>query len=134
MTAPRIARQLVASGCATAADAVVLAALCAVIGVAPGLAGIAASLVGGAVNFALGRGWVFAARDRAWWRQAARYAMVVVVGGAIATGVVIAVLTAWGAPLIVAKSAAVVVVLVGWTYPMSARVVFAPVRDLPARA
>jgi putative flippase GtrA len=71
---------------------------------------------------------VFRARDRAWWRQAARYALIVVGGGAVVSGLVVAALVAAHLPLALAKAAAVVIVLCAWTYPMSARVVFAPTR------
>jgi putative flippase GtrA len=123
---PRLLRLLVASGLATLADAAVLLALCWQLGAPPGPAAVAGALVGGAVNFAIGRAWVFGARDRAWWRQAARYAVVVVGGGAVVSGLAVAALVAAGLLLPVAKAIAVVVVLIAWTYPMSARVVFAP--------
>jgi putative flippase GtrA len=122
---PRLLRLLIASGVATTADSAVLFVLCWQLGVAPGLAAVAGCLVGGAVNFAIGRAWVFRARDRAWWLQAARYAVIVVGGGAVVSGLAVASLVAAGLPLPLAKAAAVVIVLLAWTYPMSARVVFA---------
>jgi putative flippase GtrA len=125
---PRLLRLLIASCVATTADSAVLFVLCWQLGVAPGLAAAAGCLVGGAVNFAIGRAWVFRARDRAWWRQAARYALIVVGGGAVVSGLVVAALVAAHLPLALAKAAAVVIVLCAWTYPMSARVVFAPTR------
>ena len=121
---PRLLRLAIASGVATTADSAVLFALCWQLGVAPGPAAAAGCLVGGAVNFAIGRAWVF--RERAWWRQAARYALIVVGGGAVVSGLVVAALVAAHLPLPLAKAAAVVIVLLAWTYPMSARVVFAP--------
>jgi putative flippase GtrA len=132
MRLPRLLRLAIASGVATAADSAVLLVLCWQLGVAPGLAAAAGSLVGGAVNFALGRSWVFRARDRSWWRQAAHYAVVVVGGGAVVSGLAVAALTAARVPLALAKAIAVGVVLVAWTYPMSARVVFAGARGVTA--
>jgi putative flippase GtrA len=131
---PRVVRLLIASGVATAADTAVLFALCWQLGVGPGPAAVAGCLVGGAVNFAIGRSWVFAARDRAWWRQAARYAVIVVGGGAAVSGLAVAALVAARLPLPLAKALAVGIVLLAWTYPMSARVVFAPGRPAPAPA
>ncbi|HEX7836015.1 MAG TPA: GtrA family protein [Kofleriaceae bacterium] len=129
---PVVLRLLIASGVATTADAAVLFVLCWQFGVAPGVAAVAGCLVGGAVNFAIGRTWVFCARDRAWWLQAARYALVVVGGGAVVSGIAVAALVAAHLPLPLAKAAAVVIVLLAWTYPMSARVVFArPQPDEP---
>lgn len=125
---PRLLRLLIASCVATTADSAVLFVLCWRLGAAPGLAATAGALVGGAVNFAIGRAWVFRARDRAWWRQAARYALIVVGGGAVVSGLAVAALVAVHLPLPLAKAAAVVIVLLAWTYPMSARVVFAPSR------
>lgn len=122
----RLVRLAVASGLATTTDTAVLVALTVIAGLAPGLAAIAGCLAGGAVNFALSRRWVFAARGRAWWPQAVRYAVIVVGGGAAVSGVVVAVLCAGGAPLLVAKAAAIAVTLAAWTYPWSSRVVFAP--------
>jgi putative flippase GtrA len=118
-------RLMISSGIATAADSAVLLVLCWQLGLPPGPAAVCGCLVGGAVNFAIGRSWVFRARDRAWWRQAARYAVIVVGGGAVVSGLAVAALVAAGLPLPVAKAAAVVIVLLAWTYPMSARVVFA---------
>lgn len=122
---PRWCRLLIASGLATAADSAVLLALCWQLGVAPGRAAAAGCLVGGAINFTIGRRWVFRAQARAWWRQAARYAVVVVGGGAVVSGVAVAALVAAHLPLPLAKALAVVIVLFAWTYPMSSRVVFA---------
>jgi putative flippase GtrA len=129
---PRWCRLLIASGVATAADAAVLLALCWQLGVAPGRAAAVGCLVGGAVNFAIGRTWVFQARGRAWWRQAARYAVVVVGGGAVVSGVAVAALAAAQLPLPLAKAIAVVIVLFAWTYPMASRVVFAAAGPAPA--
>jgi len=125
---PRLLRLLIASCVATAADSAVLFVLCWQLGVAPALATVAGCLVGGAVNFAIGRAWVFRARDRAWWRQAARYATIVIGGGAVISGLVVEALVAAHLPIPLAKAAAVVIVLLAWTYPMSARAVFAPAR------
>jgi putative flippase GtrA len=71
----------------------------------------AGGLVGGAVHFAIGRVWVFRSRDRAWWLQAARYAVVVIGGGAAVSGIAVAALVAAQLPLAVAKAIAVVIVL-----------------------
>ncbi|MBK9034702.1 MAG: GtrA family protein [Myxococcales bacterium] len=118
-------RQLVASGVATCVDTAVLLALVHGAGLVAGVAAALGCLVGGAVNFAITRAWVFAARDRAWVGQALRYGVIVVGGGAVVSGLAVAALGAAGLPLLVGKAIAVVVTMLAWTYPLSARVVFA---------
>jgi putative flippase GtrA len=122
---PRVLRVLVASGAATAADTAVLLLLCWGVGLSAGLAAGAGSVAGGAVNFAINRTFIFGGGAGDWWTQALRYGVIVVLGGAVISGVAVAALVATGLPLLVAKAAAVVLTLVVWTYPMSARVVFA---------
>lgn len=118
----RLFRQLVASGTSTIADTATLLVL---VHVLP--AGIAAAIgcfVGGAINFTISRAFVFRSAGT-WWRQAARYAVIVVGGGAVVSGLAVAALVAAHLPLLVAKAIAIVTTLLAWTYPMSARVVFA---------
>jgi putative flippase GtrA len=120
----RGARLFTASVVATLVDAAVLLGLAHHGGVAARPAAIAGCLAGGAVNFALSRGWVFGARRRALLPQALRYAVLVVVGGALWSGLAIGLVADAGAPLLVAKAIAVPLVMIGWTYPVSARLVF----------
>jgi putative flippase GtrA len=122
---PRPVRMLFASAAATLADTVVLVTLCRFVGLGAGLAAAVGALVGGAVNFVINRTLVFDANGSPWKRQAAHYAVIVVGGGAAVSGVAVAALVAIGLPILVAKAIAVIVVLATWTYPMSARVVFA---------
>jgi len=124
--ASRLVRLVVASGTATAVDTAVLFGLCRVGGLGPGLAAFVGCVAGGAVNFAINRRWVFSGGARSWLVQAASYGLVVVGGGAVVTGVAVAAGVGLGLPLGVAKAGATVLALVTWTYPMSARVVFAP--------
>lgn len=121
----RLVRLATSSGVATLADTIVLVVLCRVLGWSPGFAAIAGCLVGGAVNFAIARSWVFGARTGPVLRQAVAYASLVVIGGAILSGVIVGVLAGSGAPLLVAKGGALVIVLAGWNYPISSRLVFA---------
>lgn len=122
----RMARLVFASGVATAIDTAVLVLLVAIAGVSPGPAAVVGCLAGGAVNFAVSRRWVFGAQARRWWPQALRYGVIVVGGGAIVSGLAVAALAVAGAPLLLAKAIAVGTTMLAWTYPMSARVVFAP--------
>lgn len=125
----RLARLATASGVATAVDTAVLLLLVAGAGLAPGPAAVVGCLAGGAVNFAVSRRWVFRAHARRWWPQALRYGVIVVGGGALVSGLAVAALTAVGAPLLLAKAVAIVTTMTAWTYPMAARVVFAPQVD-----
>ncbi|MEZ4398702.1 MAG: GtrA family protein [Kofleriaceae bacterium] len=122
---PRVVRQLAVGGLATVVDTVVLVATLWAWALSPGVAAVLGCLAGGVVNFGVTRAWVFAAADRAWVPQAARYAVVVVGGGALVSGAAVAALCAAGLPVLAAKAVAVVVTMLAWTYPMSARVVFA---------
>lgn len=126
---PRPLRVLIAGGAATACDTIVLMITCWGLGVPPGFAAIAGCLTGGAVNFAINRRWIFAATGASWLPQLARYGVIVVGGGALVSGAVVAALAAAGVPLLVAKASAVMIALVTWTYPMSARVVFGASRQ-----
>ena len=120
----RMVRVAVAGGGATAIDTLVLLALYRLAGVAAGSAAVCGCLVGGAVNFVVNRRWVFRAAAAALWKQAVLYAIVIVGGSALVTGTIVAGLHRLGMSLVIAKLAAIGIVLVGWTYPMSARVVF----------
>jgi putative flippase GtrA len=120
----RLVRVVIAGGGATAIDTIVLAALYYGVDVAPGSAAVLGCLAGGAVNFVLNRRWVFGATDGAWLRQAALYAGIIVGGGAVISGLTVAALHVASLPLLLAKVGAIGIVLVAWTYPMSARVVF----------
>ena len=121
MRIPTLARQVTASTIATSVDLMMLFALVRVVGLPPAIAAIAAALGGGATNFAIGRCWVFEARGPV-IDQAVRYAVLVVGGGAIVSGAVVGGLAALGLPLVVAKVLAVGLVMLGWTYPVSARI------------
>jgi putative flippase GtrA len=123
---PRPVRVLFASSAATLADTAVLLALCRFVGLGAGAAAAIGSIVGGALNFTINRVLVFGARNAPWSRQAVHYAVIVVGGGAAVSGAAVAALVAMGLPILAAKAVAVIVVLATWTYPMSARVVFAP--------
>lgn len=127
---PRLIRVGVASGAATGVDTALLLGLCWLGGIGPGPAAFVASLAGGAVNFTINRRWVFGRRGGPWLAQALAYGLVVVLGGAGLGAVAVAAGVAVGLPLLIAKAAAVVAVLLGWTYPMSARVFGR--RSLPA--
>ena len=121
----RIARLATSSGVSSLSDAIVLVVLCRGLDWTPGLAAIAGCLVGGAINFALNRSWVFEAQRGAVLRQAIAYASLVVCGGAILSGLIVGALAGAGIPLLIAKGSALVLVLAGWNYPISARLVFA---------
>lgn len=126
VTVARFARLLAASSAATLADVATLLAVVTLCGLAPGPASVVGCLVGGGVNFAINRAWVFRGRRGPWLLQAMRYGVIVVGGGAVVSGLAVAALTSVGLPLLIAKAGAVVTALVAWTYPMSARVVFVP--------
>jgi putative flippase GtrA len=127
-------RVVTVGGIATATDTVVLAVLYYGYALSAAKAAVVGSLVGGAVNFLLNRSWVFGATAGTWWRQAVLYATIVVGGGAVLGGGVVAGLHAFGIPVLLAKCAAIGLVLVTWTYPMSARVVFRDAARRPRAA
>jgi putative flippase GtrA len=116
-----------ASVLATVFDVATLLVLVQLARVEAGIAAAIGCLVGGSVNFLLSRRWVFAARkQRAAGKQLALYGLLVVAGSAVLAGTLVHVATATlGAPLVVAKGAAAALVFVLWSYPISARVVFA---------
>ncbi len=120
----RLLRVVAAGGLATAIDSFVLATLYYVYALNAGTAALCGSLAGGALNFVLNRKWVFRATAGAFWRQAILYATIVVGGGAVISAGVVAGLHGVGIPVMLAKLGAIGIVLVAWTYPMSARVVF----------
>lgn len=76
----------------------------------------------------LNRKFVFGATQDRWWRRALLYATIVVDGGAVVSAIAVATMHALGIPVMLAKLGAIGIVLITWTYPMSARVVFR-VRD-----
>jgi putative flippase GtrA len=129
---PRPLRMICSGGAATTVDTAVLVLLCWGAGLPAGLAAALGCLAGGVTNFAITRRAIFGARGRGWLEQAARYALLVVGGGAAVSAFAVAGLVALGLPLLVAKAGAVVIALGVWTYPMSARVVFAPTIQTPS--
>lgn len=117
-------RAAFASAAATAVDVATLLLLVRVAHVTAGVAAALGCLAGGAMNFALGRRWVFAARGRV-GRQLALYGVLVVVGGALLAGTLVHLATAeLGAPVVAARAGVAAVVFALWTYPVSERVVF----------
>ena len=111
---------------ATLLDVTTLLLLVRVAHLTAGVAAAIGCLLGGVVNFALARRWVFAARGGSPTRQLALYGVLVVAGSAVLCGGLVGFATATlGAPVVVAKGAAAALVFLGWTYPISARVVFA---------
>lgn len=131
---PRLLRVLASGGAATAVDTVVLIVLCGLAGVPAGAAAVAGCLAGGGVNFTIKRRWIFAAAGHRWPAQLLRYGVVVVGGGAVVSGAAVAGLVASGLPVLAAKAITVGLVLVTWTYPLSARLIFAPVAPPPRAA
>ena len=119
MQLSRLVRQLTSSAIATTIDLVLLLALVQV--VPPAIAAAVAAIGGGCANFAIGRIWVFEARGSV-VGQAVGYAVLVVGGGALVSGAIVGGLAAAGIPLVVAKVLAVGVVMLAWTYPVSARI------------
>jgi putative flippase GtrA len=122
---PRLVRLVAASTIATLIDATVLVLCAHRMGLAAGLAGALGAGAGGVVNFAINRIWVFDAGRGPVLAQAAAYAAIVVGGGALLTAAIVGAAVAGGAPLLVAKGGAVAAVMLLWTYPVSARMVFA---------
>jgi putative flippase GtrA len=117
------------SSAASVVDLATLFTLLHLLHLWPGAAGALGCMAGGAVNFALNRRWVFGDLQRqhgAHWRgQLLRYALLVVLGGALGSGLVIQLTVAGlGLPVIVAKAIAAALVLACWNYPVSARLVF----------
>ena len=121
----RVARMLTTSTLATAVDLAVLFVCLGLLALRPGPAAAAGCLAGGLVSFWLCRQYVFAARGNA-LRQGLAYGTLVVLGGALWSGAIVHVATGQlGAPVLLAKATAALVVMVGWNWPVSAKVVFA---------
>jgi len=121
----RLARMAASSTAASAVDLVTLFAVLQLLPLWPGAAGAVGCVAGGAVNFALCRGWVFRDRGEGWLGQILRYALLVVLAGALLAGVVIQLATAViGLPVLLAKGISAALVLVCWNYPISNRLVF----------
>lgn len=117
----RLSRQLTASVIATALDLMLLMTLCYAAGVPPSIAAGTGAVAGGVVNFAIGRAWVFESRGPV-VMQALGYAGLVLAGGALLNAAIVGGVVATGVPLLIAKAFAVAAVMIGWTYPASARI------------
>ncbi len=121
----RVARMLTTSTLSTAVDLAVLFLCVGLLALRPGLATTIGCLAGGLVSFWLCRQYVFGARGNA-LRQGVAYGTLVVLGGALWSGAIVHLATGHlGAPVLVAKGTAALVVMIGWNWPVSARVVFA---------
>jgi putative flippase GtrA len=118
---------IASSTAASALDVTVLIALCHLGHLAAGAAAALGALAGGALNFALTRRWVFRGGGTGrWWRQAAAYGVLVVLCGALLSGLIVQLwMTRLGGPVLLAKLGAAALVLLGWNYPIASRVVFA---------
>ena len=117
---------MASSAAASALDVTVLVALVHLGHLAAGPAAALGALVGGALNFALTRRFVFRGASGCVWRQAAAYGLLIVVGGALLSGLIVQLwMTRLGGPILIAKLAAAGLVLIGWNYPIASRVVFA---------
>jgi putative flippase GtrA len=114
-------RQVTSSAIATTLDLLLLIALVHVADLPPAIAATLGAIGGGCANFAIGRIWVFEARGSV-VGQAVGYAVLVVGGGALINGAIVGGLASVGAPLVVAKVLAVGLVMIAWTYPVSARI------------
>ena len=119
-------RIVIASTAATLADAVTLLSLVRGAHLGAGAAAVLGCLAGGAVNFTLTRRWVFGVEDaRSAVRQVVLYGVFVVLGGAVLVGgLVHLAVQRSGAPLLLARALAAVVVLAAWNYPLSSLLIF----------
>ena len=118
---------VIASTAATAADFLTLLFLVRAVHLGAGVAAVLGCLVGGALNFTLARQWVFDGAGEAgpMWRQIVAYGACVVLGGAVLVGgLVHLAVQRSGAPLLLARALAAVVVLAAWTYPLSSLLIF----------
>jgi putative flippase GtrA len=130
----RTKRMLTASTVATAVDVAVLFALVTGFTLRPGPAAICGCLAGGIVSFLMCRNYVFERPRGSWLGQLVAYITLVVVGGALLSGGIVQLATSsFGAPVLVAKAIAAAIVMLGWNWPVSARVFFPEQRNLPAR-
>lgn len=120
----RTSRVLVASGAATLADVATLLALHGE-RLPAALAAAMGCLCGGLVNYLLTRRLVFRVRRVSAWRSLPTYGGLVVGGGAMWSSVLVHLGTVvLGLPVLLSKSVAAAIVLLGWNYPVSSRVVF----------
>ena len=116
---------VLSSTAASAVDLATLLGLLHLAHLAAGLAGAAGCVAGGVVNFALNRAFVFRRGGRGWLGQLLRYAVLVVLAGALIAGGIIQLgVTVLGLPVLAAKAIAAALVLGCWNYPVSARLVF----------
>ena len=121
----RICRAAVSGAIGTSVDVAVLWLASAVLATAAGTAAVLGCFAGGAVNFAITRTWAFERRGRSeWLRDAAFYAIAIVGGCALWSAAIVHASVTAGIPILVAKAIAIPIVMLGWTYPVCARVVF----------
>jgi putative flippase GtrA len=117
-------RIVISSMAASAADFVTLLTLVGLAHLAAGAAAAIGCLVGGGVNFALNRRWVFSANGSG-VGQLNRYFLFVVLGGAVLVGgLVHLAVQRLGAPVLLARVVVSLIVLFGWNYPVSKHLVF----------
>lgn len=109
---------------ATAVDLAVMVSSVELLGVAPVLATALGATSGAAVNFELGRRWVFDAADGPVGPQALRYAGVMAVGAALTTGGEWLALRETAGHYLVARLAVGAAVSLLWYFPMHQRFVF----------
>ncbi len=122
----RLARMLTTSTLSTAVDLAVLFVCLGALALRPGPAATIGCLAGGLVSFWLCRRYVFFGARGSALRQGLAYGTLVVLGGALWSGAIVHLATGHlGAPVLVAKATAALVVMVGWNWPVSAKVVFA---------
>ena len=123
MCCSRALPYLAASTAAAAADLSVLS-ISRRAGVAVWLAALFGCLAGGVANFAVQRKKVFVRATTGVTTSAIRYALLVVLGGALLTSVLMSLGVSLGLPFLIARGAVGLVVLASWNYPISKRVVF----------
>src|SRR5689334_16802749 len=126
-TLRRTGRALTSSVVSSGFDLMTLLVLVRISHVKAGLAAAIGCVVGGTINFAISRRWVFRNRGSAknTAQQLALYGLLVVMGSALLAGVLVHVATVrFALSVLVAKGLAAVLVFCCWSYPVAARVVF----------
>jgi phosphatidylglycerophosphate synthase/putative flippase GtrA len=128
-----ISRALLASLVATAADFLFVVGLVDWLGLRPSIATALGCLLGGVINFSLGRVWVFQSRRCAAMPQAMRYAFVSASSAGL-NAVTVAILVLTAVDYRLAWLLARVAVFLGWNYPLQRDFVFSERASVEERA
>lgn len=119
-----LARHQLGAFVATAVDFASMIALVETLALAPATAAAVGATVGGATNFALGRGWIFRRRSGGVAAQAVRYALVSAVSAGLNAGGEHLLHETVGMEYVLARVVGSIAVSLLWNFPLQRRFVF----------